>query len=69
MANNIQAAQLLPALDSLRIYWYQVSLVLTQLDGVVRGYQAARGGSQPHIHPHPLITSIHTPSSHQDTAM
>ena len=45
MAKCIQEAMQLPPLDPLRIYWYHVDLVLTQLGGMYDGYQHARHGA------------------------
>ena len=44
ITSNIQQARQLPALDPLRIYWYHVDLVLTQMNAVLSGYQAYRHG-------------------------
>ena len=43
--DNIAAAESLPPLSQTRIYWWQVSLVLTQLQGLYDGYQYARNGT------------------------
>ena len=42
---NIAAAEALPPLDQSRIYWWQVSLVQAQLQGLYNGYQYARNGT------------------------
>ena len=42
MAQQFEAALSLPAGNPTRIYWYQVSLVLDQLNGLYAGYQSVR---------------------------
>ncbi len=44
MTEQIARAETLPAGDPQRIYWYQLDLVLTQLNGMYRSYLHARNG-------------------------